>query len=530
MYTLQWLTPSIDTNKGTAIPVPVGTVVSDKASVRFTGKGAANYGGIQQENLMRLLENSAGPTAPAHPTVGELWFDSATSILRLCDATSPVHWKALAGLQITNVGDATPTPAVLGDIWVKRTGSASVQVFIYTGLGRHPQSGNTLGGWEQIWPTVEIVAGREEYNSFLTSLNALVGPTSGGGNAAIGKVIQGLTNFTALDTNLHTLFAARTPLDENVLTPTTEVTTELLVDPISLDWDKILAGAKYAVNRLDLPANFVDDICPVPFITDGRAPDSTLMALSTSDVRYPTLERRSNRKFGIVTLVRAYAETMNILTAAAANRYSLKGINGSTGTNTTFGSNTQVAHHVIYSGPVGGATSVTNGVKFNFASQEIRNTWLYSGGAIQFTLSHVPGGSGTAADTNLKTLLDSRGVIRVTVDKARVFANTLPLTLAVSPAGPGFTGSGAFTVTTQTVGAATYTVFAQFPTTTSMNTTIVMSGGGGAMNGTLTLTYDVIKDIETYSAPATTLVYGAPTAYASIDRFTATPASIVFVS
>lgn len=527
MYTLQWRTPSFDVNKGTAIDVPVGTIVSNKSSLRFTGKGAANYGTIQQENLMRLLENFAGPTAPDYPTVGETWYDTANSILRLCSSTSPLTWKSLAGVQITNVGEPSPASPALGDIWVQRTGSSSVVMYIFTGLGRYPWTATTIGGWEQVWPTVTAIAGREEFAAFMTLLNQLIGPASVGGNGANGKAITNVPDLALLDTAMRTKFAARTPLDPFVLVPTTEVTDELLIEPNSNDWDLALAAAKYAINRLELPPSYADDISPVPFVSDGRQAPASLLTLPTSDARYPSLERRSNRKFGIVTLSRLYTETMNVMQTAVSNRYSLKGINGSTGTNTAFASNIQSVLHAQFQGALGGLTSANMTLRFTFPTSDARDSFLNSGGVIQVTAAlSAPT---TPGDTAMKALLDSRGYVRLTADKARIFANQLPLTMSLAPIATGLKAatSGGVTMMTTTLNGATYTIGASIPTATTLHVAVTVTSSG-AMNGTLNVRFDVIKDIEQYQAPALTYVYGAPNVYTTGDK-TAGTAALVYL-
>jgi hypothetical protein len=528
MYILNWKSPALDVNKGTPIQVPVGTIVSDKASIRFTGKGAANYGTVQQENLMRLLENFADGTAPAYPTVGQLWYDSTNAILRLCASTAPLTWKSLAGIQVTNNGEEAPTSAALGDIWFQRTGSSSGILYVYTGLGRYPVSGTTIGGWNQVWPTVDFVAGREEYEAALSLLNQLIGPTSVGGNGALGKAITDVSNLEALDTNLRAKFALRTPLDGNVLTPTGESTAEMMVDPNSNDWDTLLAAAKYAIERLDLPAGYADDISPVPFITDGRQAPVSLLGLNTADSRYPSLERRSGRRFGLVTLMRLYSETMNVLNTAVLNRYSLRGINGATGSNTAFAATTTVAHHVQFGGSVGGSATASMTMRFQFPSLEARNTFLNSGGAIQLTMNL--GSPTTTGDTNMKSLLDQRGVIRLNADKVRIFSSALPLSQSIAPVNSGVKAAtaGGVALTTQTVAGASYTVTVATPTDTTLHIAVSFTSTD-VMNGALSVKYDVIKDTSTYLAPASTPVFGSPNAYTTGDK-TAGSAFFVFQS
>jgi hypothetical protein len=53
-------------------------------SIVLTGTGLLNYGPIQQENFMYLLENFASDLPPAGPTIGQLWFKPVESILYVC--------------------------------------------------------------------------------------------------------------------------------------------------------------------------------------------------------------------------------------------------------------------------------------------------------------------------------------------------------------------------------------------------------------------------------------------------------------
>lgn len=141
-YSLNWRTPALPyTQKQSPISVPAGSVVTNAASIKFTGKGAANYGKVQQENMMQMLENFAGPFPPDNATVGQTWYDSTSGILKVCAATAPstMVWRSLNGTQVTDVGDPAPAPPVLGDTWFQRTGTASGVMYAYTGVGRYPQ-------------------------------------------------------------------------------------------------------------------------------------------------------------------------------------------------------------------------------------------------------------------------------------------------------------------------------------------------------------------------------------------------------
>lgn len=62
---------------------PVSNILDDKAAHAHTslllyGRDVPNYGERVAENFVQLLENFAGPAAPANPIEGQLWFDTGT--------------------------------------------------------------------------------------------------------------------------------------------------------------------------------------------------------------------------------------------------------------------------------------------------------------------------------------------------------------------------------------------------------------------------------------------------------------------
>ena len=169
MFIINWKNPSIDPAKAIEMEIPVAAtllpgVPGNNSSLTLTGKGAPNYGQVQQQNIIRLLENFADTIEPESPTVGQLWFNRTLDKLMVCISTVPTpQWKVVGGTSVTLT---PPDPAALGDLWIYPTGEASCIMYIYTGVGRYgsltPET--EIGGWEQLWPTVDVIAGRNEYD------------------------------------------------------------------------------------------------------------------------------------------------------------------------------------------------------------------------------------------------------------------------------------------------------------------------------------------------------------------------------
>lgn len=224
-YQLFWRSPALPfTGKQNPIAVPAGQVVSNAASIRFTGKGATNYGKIEQENMMRLLENFAGPTAPDYPTVGQLWYDTQENNLKVCISTPGVGypstvWQQLNATQVTDVGELPPPYPELGDTWFSRTGSASGVMYAYSGIGRYPQV-----NWDasSYWPTAATTTlGIKRNQDTFTTVN-------------FGEAyVHGYTGATAADVN-------GTILINGVSTtvPKGSIATQFPVDQGYIVWDQ----------------------------------------------------------------------------------------------------------------------------------------------------------------------------------------------------------------------------------------------------------------------------------------------------
>lgn len=656
-YLLNWKNQTIDPSGGKApFTVPVGTLDSTHSSLVLTGKGSANFGKLQQENFLRLLENFADTVEPDHPTIGQLWYDATLEVPKICISVSPVTWKQLGGIQVTTGSTPSTSPA-LGDLWYEQTGSASGILYVYTGLGRYPTTATTIGGWEQVFPTVQVLAGRDIYDTVRKDLEAVIGsPVGSFGSGAIGGVIQNLTDFGALDKDLRDKFIAlgsdpnvlistaldaeitqqapsstlfygldsASPSDGNIfglsggvptpgtagsilidgvttaipatfvshqkqvddgffvwngttiivakqlsdgwyydngttwvsLTPTSAhyaigtistlqddnnsvypidrqailwahgvpllgaKVTHLKVQPNSQDWDALLAAAKYGLSRLELPASFYRQIPDLPFVSDGRVPPASLTSLSESNVRYPSARRRSRQEASVISQIQGFTQLQNALQVGVVNKFSLLGINGTTGTNPAFAPTTTEA---VHAGPfssvvVGGIANPS--LRFRFAGMNGRNSFLGSGGAICIQLSHTVGSS-LAGDLGFQALLNARGYIRLTADKTRIFGLSLPRTMSVAPIPLGLwnvTGVP-FVLTTQTLGLVSYTISATrggVGSTEDSFDIVVSFNTGSPLSGTTSLQFSVIYDNETYN-PGSIDAYSRPLTFTGTD-------------
>lgn len=119
-YNIDWQSGGTQGLPGkSTIVLNKGEKNSASTSLTLTGKGAANYGEIQQENFLRLLENFASSNAPSNPTLGQLWYHASSKTLRVyvgVSSTVPSGWSDLGATGAQGpigptgpVGQAGPT-------------------------------------------------------------------------------------------------------------------------------------------------------------------------------------------------------------------------------------------------------------------------------------------------------------------------------------------------------------------------------------------------------------------------------------
>ena len=135
---------TINKTDGTVVATITDGTIDNTTSLTLFGKSYSGFGELLNENLVKLLENSASTSAPTAPLKGELWFDTNTNQIKVYDGTS---FKPSGGAK----SQATaPSTASAGDLW---TDSDDDQLYVYTGsswqlVGPVYTKGQTLSGWK----------------------------------------------------------------------------------------------------------------------------------------------------------------------------------------------------------------------------------------------------------------------------------------------------------------------------------------------------------------------------------------------
>ena len=143
-YKYKQMAYTINKTDGSVIATITDGTVDNTTSVQLFGKSFSGFGEGLNENLVKLLENSASTSAPTAPLKGELWMDTANSQLKVYDGSS---FKPTGGAKSQT---SAPTSPSAGDLWHDSTND---QLYVYTGsafqlVGPVYTAGQTLSGFK----------------------------------------------------------------------------------------------------------------------------------------------------------------------------------------------------------------------------------------------------------------------------------------------------------------------------------------------------------------------------------------------
>lgn len=108
------------------INIPDSTFNTDDTTLTLIGRDAVSYGEALNENMLKLLSNSAGPTEPSQPIIGELWFNTLEQ---------KIYLNGIKGFSVLGSATWSPTqPSIessnVGDLWIKST---TRQLYVFGG-------------------------------------------------------------------------------------------------------------------------------------------------------------------------------------------------------------------------------------------------------------------------------------------------------------------------------------------------------------------------------------------------------------
>lgn len=94
------------------------------SSITLIGKQVSNYGEIQNENFVHIMENFSNSTSPVFPIEGQLWWNNSSKSMNIFNGS---EWHPVTGFTIL---DTEPLAPLTGDQWWDTTND---QYKIYSG-------------------------------------------------------------------------------------------------------------------------------------------------------------------------------------------------------------------------------------------------------------------------------------------------------------------------------------------------------------------------------------------------------------
>jgi len=173
---------TINKTDGSVVATITDGTLNNSTSLSLFGKSYSGFGELLNENLIKLLENSASTSTPTTPLKGELWFDTTANQLKVYDGST---FKPSGG---SKAQAAAPTSPSSGDLWLDTDDN---QLHVYTGsawqlVGPVYTSTQTLSGWK-----IETLA-------------------SSGGNKVVGSMYAGNTRVAILSKETFTPSVSQT--------------------------------------------------------------------------------------------------------------------------------------------------------------------------------------------------------------------------------------------------------------------------------------------------------------------------------
>jgi len=184
--------PVVETGQITSAGPPLGTLfysipaAEEATSLTLPGRGYVNYGQLNSDSLVHLLENFASNVAPVNPLPGQLWFNTTTGVLQVYGAGSP----AFANTGLQNIVEDL-TPQLGGTLDVNTFDIVGAPAATVTSAGGNiTLTGADGGATSGAGGAVTITSGQggaSAYGGALTITAGAGGATSGnGGELTIG--------------------------------------------------------------------------------------------------------------------------------------------------------------------------------------------------------------------------------------------------------------------------------------------------------------------------------------------------------
>jgi hypothetical protein len=181
---------TINLTDGSIFATIADGTINTSSSMILVGKNYAGYGEFLDENFIHLLENGSNSVAPGAPLTGQLWWDSANSLMKVYTGS------AFKTISAATASATAPTGNVTGDIWWD---TVNQQLKVWNGssfvlVGPASSSGQGTSG--AIVDTVEDTFGNDHVVIKMFVANTIVSTVSKD-SSFIPAV--GITGFATID-------------------------------------------------------------------------------------------------------------------------------------------------------------------------------------------------------------------------------------------------------------------------------------------------------------------------------------------
>lgn len=285
---------TINTTSGNVLLTLLDGTTDTSTGLTLIGRNYTNYGLLQNDNFVRLLENFADNVPPGQsvgfsPIAGTLWYDTANQVLKEYDGA---NWYTVSGRIVSS---SIPTPKNIGDQWYN------------TSTGQLSQWTGTV--WQLIGPAYTTAQGKsgpvvESVTGTDTNVYTVVNTYTNGNLVSVTSA----NTFTPTGT----LYSGISTIQPGVNLPTTNVVNGTATNSLSLGG---ATASNYA--RTDINSAFTKDVA-----VSGN------IVLTNANISYSSglLALKNSNLNGNITLYVNTGALVNALT-----------VNGSTGLITVAG-------------------------------------------------------------------------------------------------------------------------------------------------------------------------------------------------
>lgn len=180
---------SITNSNGTLlVTIPDGVLDNTTTDLTLMGNNAPNFGQGVNQNFVNLLQHWANDTAPPLPTVGQLWYDTSSTVLKIYEGTVWTIASQNINLSASNVpfelasysGNPGLVATICNDVIVAITSAISIanaNLPPYITINNKPYLFQSLFS-KGLFPGITLADASSNIIGYTTKANSLITPAN----------------------------------------------------------------------------------------------------------------------------------------------------------------------------------------------------------------------------------------------------------------------------------------------------------------------------------------------------------------